>query len=170
MSAERAKPEGGPDVVLGQYLRQMRVNADLSQEQLAQEVNFLGWNGATVAKIETGTRSIKGFELLVLVEELGLDITRLPSFMVLEAVRRQSASEKAFDATRRAADTLGVTVGDIERLAASLWGRDFRRERERRLMLRRDAGRPTGRGASGRETRMMIDELRQALSSKKGKN
>jgi transcriptional regulator with XRE-family HTH domain len=170
----RNRRSGDPDSVLGGQLRQLRIDAGLSQEELAQAVPHLGWNGATVAKIESGSRSLKATELLVLLDE---GLVAIPSqsgagvhsWEVAEAYQWIAATRKVFDAERRAAERLGVTPEEVDDFADRLWGHDFRSERTVRLQLRQEDGLASGRGAAGRVSRAMVDDLRRALERNDGR-
>lgn len=151
----------------------LRLWAGLTQDQFAREAESLGWDGTIVAKIEAGTRSLKAGELIYLMET-GLVWLSTPEsdkqhgyagiagFHVFQAQRNTAAERKVTDSERRAAGALGVGVPILRARALRAWGtRDFSAERDRRLKERSSQGRQAGRGAAGRISREMVEELRQ---------
>lgn len=56
--------------VVGENVKRLRDEAAITQEQLAHRMRLAGWNGATVAAIETGKRSVSLGEALLLTSAL----------------------------------------------------------------------------------------------------
>ncbi|BDS05353.1 hypothetical protein NT6N_03930 [Oceaniferula spumae] len=65
--------------IIGPVLRTMRVEAGLSQEQLAAKIQVQGWDlsRAGLSKIESRLRRVNDAELLVLSRVLGCDLKDL---------------------------------------------------------------------------------------------
>lgn len=65
--------------VVGPYVRRLRNQADLSQEELAARCQRQGWDidRFTIARIEGGSRWVGDFELLELGKALRVSLLRL---------------------------------------------------------------------------------------------
>jgi len=59
--------------IFREYLQEARVNAGLSQDELAKK---MGWDQTYVSKIECGVRRVDVVELIGICEVLGLDSSR----------------------------------------------------------------------------------------------
>jgi transcriptional regulator with XRE-family HTH domain len=165
-SAPAPDPDLLPHLYIGNAVRLCREQNGMTQEEFARE-SGLGWTAATVAKVESGQRKLPAAELFALVHGLGLDVATIDTVRVWQAMTAGRAeSQKAFDAERRAATALGITVANLATASEALWGRGFTHERNQRLAERRRAGDDVGTGAAGQISRAMTEELR---APKKGR-
>lgn len=126
-------------------------------------------DGATVAKIEAGTRSLKVTELLALLDYTQTNTRTL--MQVAPDVRHwYEADEIArgaqfdvelragaeLDVERRAAARLGISPVQLDELSHQLWGHAFSEERDRRA----DG---MDRGGKSHVVRQMLVEVQEVL-------
>lgn len=69
------------DQALGQWMRTIRVHTELTQADVAADLNdidpTLRWTQSTVSKIEAGKRCLYTHELIALAAWSGMDLNRL---------------------------------------------------------------------------------------------
>ena len=65
--------------IIGEHVRHLRMEAGLSQKQLAERIQLLGYDfdRLTVLRIEANNRFIADFEVLALAKALNVSIERL---------------------------------------------------------------------------------------------
>lgn len=62
--------------IFGTYIRIIRINSNISQENLVRELNLLGLNTTqtVISRIENGTRELYDYELYCICKVLNIDI------------------------------------------------------------------------------------------------
>lgn len=177
-------PVGPYDAAIGEALRSTRADAEMTQDELAQALTIdagISWRQSTVAKVESGARSLSAAELWATAVALGVELEALvPQGPMLRArgharestgttaaaragrrARCEEWSRRA-DTTNRAARALGVPVQRVEGLAFVLWGQSFYAERDYRVSVARrspQAGQASDAEIRRQVAREMIAEL-----------
>ena len=64
--------------IFGTYIRIIRINSNISQENLVRELNLLGLNTTqtVISRIENGTRELYDYELYCICKVLNIDIVK----------------------------------------------------------------------------------------------
>lgn len=75
----KLNPHGEKLNIAGAYVRALRIERGLSQEQLAAKLQLLGYSigQKAVSRMETGDRVAADYELLLLAQVLGVSPLRL---------------------------------------------------------------------------------------------
>lgn len=75
----KLNPYGEKLNIAGAYVRALRIERGLSQEQLAAKLQLLGYSigQKAVSRMETGDRVVTDYELLLLAQVLGVSPLRL---------------------------------------------------------------------------------------------
>lgn len=65
--------------IVGPYVRQLREQQKLTQDELSARCNLINWNisRGTLAKIEAKVRKVSDLEVLLLAQALGVEVSSL---------------------------------------------------------------------------------------------
>lgn len=65
--------------IVGPYVRQLREQQKLTQDELSARCNLINWNisRGTLAKIEAKVRKVSDLEALLLAQALGVEVSSL---------------------------------------------------------------------------------------------
>ena len=157
------------DEVIGAAVRDLRTDRGWTMEAMAQRMAHFGWLASTVAKVETGERSMRAAELLWLSAGHDLDVGPLSEDVAALVEEASGEAPADRDATARAARSLGMSVRRLDNAAQRLWGHDFATERRKRanlaevdaLMDEETEGTPIPRGLLGHVTREIMAEIKK---------
>lgn len=146
------------DVALGVRLRRLRVEAALTQEEVARRLAGYGvmTSRASMTVTENGQRGAGAYELAALSRIYGMALSELLGGLPTPEPVETGPDE----ATAKAARRLGIQPEAADAAARRLWGRGLSAERDARLGTATRSRADQAR--RGHVTRHLIEELRGA--------